>query len=281
MYSQDPEERARLPLSWDQNAPDIAGFGYHLDEVKRILDRRGALAKYSWLIRSQDYSQHCKALRDFVDYFVKKALANQADEEKRMKTSSDMHDKYVLLDELVKVTQDPLVLRSETLNVLHASRDTTASLMGWVIYFLARHADVFEKLRAEVMETFPSRKDPQDITFQTIHTQMPYMHQVINETVRMVGIVPMNERAAQRDTTLPRGGGPDGQAPIFVPKGRQILIPTYSMQHREDIWGADEDVFRPSRWEGRKFGWDFIPFGGGVRQCLGRKLLALSILTSC
>lgn len=81
----------------------------------------------------------------------------------------------------------------------------------------------------------------------------------------------MNERAAIRDTTLPRGGGLDGQSPVFVAKGTQVLIPTYSMQHREDIWGPDVDQYKPSRWIGRKFGWDFIPFGGGARQCIGRE----------
>lgn len=79
----------------------------------------------------------------------------------------------------------------------------------------------------------------------------------------------MNERSALRDTTLPRGGGPDGLAPIFVPKGGQVLIPLYAMQHRKDIWGEDVEEWKPERWEDRKFGWEFIPFGGGARQCLG------------
>lgn len=253
-------------MSWDPKAPDVASFGQHLDEVKHILDRQGAMAKYSWLVNSKTYSQHVKALQDFVDYFVQRALQQSENSIK----SSSVVDKYVLLTELVKHTRDPLELRSETLNVLHASRDTTAALMGWVIYFLARNPHVFQKLRNEVLSIYPQDTDPNSITFERIH-KMPYMTQVINETIRMVGIVPMNERAALRDTTLPQGGGPDGTSPIFVPKGRQVLVPTYSMQHREDLWGPDADDFNPARWEGRQHSWAHIPFGGGVRQCLGRK----------
>jgi hypothetical protein len=81
----------------------------------------------------------------------------------------------------------------------------------------------------------------------------------------------MNERIALKDTTLPRGGGEDGSKPIFVREGIQVLIPTYALQHRPDIWGDDVEDFRPERWEGRKTGWEWIPFGGGPRKCLGRK----------
>jgi cytochrome P450 len=267
VHIQDPEARARLSLSWDKHAPDLGSFGRHLDGAKHMLDRRGALTKYGWLLRNKEYPEHCKAVQGFVDYFVKERLS-RSDDEKIVETASGK-TKFVLLDELARETQDPLELRNELLNVLHASRDTTAALIGWIVYFLARHRDVQSKLRDEVTNTFGT--DPKsEVTFTALMS-CSYAQWVINETVRSVGIVPMNERMAIRDTTLPHGGGDDGQSPVFVPKGVQILIPTYSMQHREDIWGPDVDEYKPERWDGRKCGWDFIPFGGGTRQCLGRK----------
>jgi cytochrome P450 len=267
VHMQDPEARARLCLTWDKSAPDLATFGEHLDGAKHIIDRRGALAKYGWLIRDGVYPEHCKAVQSFVDYFVDQRL-QQTDDEKRVQGVNGK-TKFILLDELAKETQDPYELRCELLNVFHASRDTTAALSGWLFYFLARHPEVWDRLRKEVIEQFGA-----DVKGQIDYTKLmtsKYMHWVLNETIRMVGIVPMNERMALRDTTLPRGGGPDGTSPVFVPKGVQILIPTYSMQHREDIWGPDVEEFKPDRWEDRKFGWYFIPFGGGARQCLGRE----------
>jgi cytochrome P450 len=271
VHTQDPEARAKLEMTWDNSAPELATFGKHLDNAKHMLDRRGALAKYGWLIRDGDYPRDCKAVQQFVDYFVAERL-RRTDDEQRVQTVSGK-TKFVLLDELAKTTQDPLELRCELLNILHASRDTTAALAGWVFFFLARHPEIFSRLRADIIGAFSTDTDS-DITFNALMT-CPYLIWVINETVRMVGIVPMNERMAIRNTTLPRGGGLDGNSPVFVPKGVQILIPTYSMQHREDIWGPDVEDFRPERWENRKFGWDFIPFGGGARQCLGRKLESL------
>lgn len=220
-------------------------------------------------------------MQAFVEYFVQKKLesSTEKDEEQSSPTS-----RFVLLNELAKETRDPLTLRNEVLNVLHAARDTTAALQGWVFYFLARRPDIFSKLRREVLETFPDQRSD-EITFTKLWSQS-CMLSVINETIRYVGIVPMNERAAVVDTTLPRGGGPDGEAPIFIPKGTQVLVPTYTMQHRADIWGSDVEEYRPERWEGRKFGWDFVPFGGGARQCIGRKYffridLCALILTGC
>ncbi|KAJ9612543.1 hypothetical protein H2200_004140 [Cladophialophora chaetospira] len=268
VHVQDPIERSKSSLSWDFDAPDLSSFGKHLDEAKHIIDRRGALAKYGWLLRDSAYPDHCKAVQEIVDYFVKKRLSRGRDEEKEAETQTGK-SKFVLLNELTKETQDPLELRCELLNVLHASRDTTGSLMGWVFYFLARHPRVFSLLRQEIIST--CGEDPTtEVTFAQIWS-CRYMVNVLNEVIRIIGIVPMNERAALRDTTLPRGGGPDGTAPVFVPEGTQVLIPTYSMQHREDIWGEDVEEFKPERWENRNSRWDFLPFGGGIRQCIGQQ----------
>lgn len=268
VHAQTPEKRAYLQMVWGQDGPDLANFGRHLDEAKHLIDRRGALAKYGWLIRDSKYPEHCEKVQSVVDYFVKQKLRQISDTEQSIETSSRNSSRFVLLDALAKKTRDPTELRSELLNVLHASRDTTAALLGWVFYFLARHSRVFDKVREEILATLSSDVGI-EIQFSELWT-CQYLQFVINETIRLVGIVPLNERAAMRDTTLPRGGGSDGQMPVFVPKGTQVLIPTYSMQHREDIWAPDVEKYKPERWQGRKIGWDFIPFAGGARQCLGR-----------
>lgn len=56
-------------------------------------------------------------------------------------------------------------------------------------------------------------------------------------------------RTATRDTILPKGGGVDGQSPLFVPKGFACRYSVYSMQRRKDIYGPDAEEFRPERWE--------------------------------
>lgn len=43
------------------------------------------------------------------------------------------------------------------------------------------------------------------------------------------------------------------------------------MHRRKDLWGMDADDFIPERWEKRRPGWDFLPFNGGPRICIGQQ----------
>lgn len=88
----------------------------------------------------------------------------------------------------------------------------------------------------------------------------------------------MNVRVALKTTTIPMGGGPDGQSPILVPKGMGIGFAPYITHRDPDIYGEDADEFRPERWEGDKLknvGLGFMPFHAGPRICLGSKCLPM------
>ena len=93
----------------------------------------------------------------------------------------------------------------------------------------------------------------------------------------MYPIVPQNARQASADTTLPSGGGPDQQLPVFIPKGMLVGWNLYSMHRRTDIYGEDAEEFKPERWldedgkKGIRPGWAFLPFNGGPRICIGQQ----------
>ncbi|KAI1802895.1 putative N-alkane-inducible cytochrome P450 [Daldinia bambusicola] len=239
----------------------------HFNAAKVWIDKRGALAKFYWLMNSTEFKEHCAAIHKFADGLVADRLAHPPE-----KTTGDLEKgraastRFNLLNELAEETQNPQELRNETLHVLIAGRDTTGCLLGWVMYFLARHPDVYARLRREVANLFGD--GPAD--FRSL-SQLSYLQWVINETLRVATVIPLNERIALRDTVLPRGGGPDGKARVFVPEGTQVLVPLYAMQHRADIWGPDVEEFRPERWETYRAGWEFIPFGAGARKCLGQQ----------
>lgn len=231
---------------------------HHFNEAKVWIDKRGALAKFYWLLNSQDFKEHCTNVHAFADNIVAQRLANP-------KADVEQTGRYNLLNELAKVTQNPEELRNESLHVLIAGRDTTGCLLGWVFYFLARHPDVYRKLRGLVVQQFGDAL----ADFRSLNN-CSYMQWVINESLRLATVIPMNERRALRDTVLPQGGGPDGKSKVFVAEGTQVLVPLYAMQHRADLWGDDVAEFRPERWEERRPGWEWMPFGAGARKCLGR-----------
>lgn len=87
--------------------------------------------------------------------------------------------------------------------------------------------------------------------------------------------VPINIRYARRHTTVPRGGGRDGLAPVFVAKDTAVHYSVYAMHRLPEIYGPDAEVFRPRRWlDGQKPlrpGWAYLPFNGGPRVCLGQQ----------
>jgi cytochrome P450 len=278
VHSQNPSERVELPVIPGYNSPDRENIGKHMDAGKAWIETRGALWKYRWLLPRKEFEEHCAAVHKYAEWFVQLRLqrGDKYLDGLQHQTGRPNSERYVLLNELAKVTQDPVELRSQTLNVLSAGRDTTAALLGWIFYFLARNPEVSTKLRKEVIHHFGKYEEgqPTGIEFRQLRDSLPYMHAVINETLRMAPVVPLNDRVSLRDTVLPRGGGPGRDQPMFVPKGTQILIPTYALAQRPDLWGPDSAKFRPERWTekgGRKFGFEFVPFGGGVRQCVGRK----------
>jgi len=43
------------------------------------------------------------------------------------------------------------------------------------------------------------------------------------------------------------------------------------MHRRRDLWGEDADDFKPERWDGRRPGWEYLPFNGGPRICIGQQ----------
>lgn len=252
------------------DAPDTEEFGYHFDAGKAFLLTRLALGKLHWLHRSSAFSHHCKKIHQYVEFFVTAKLQHG---QTKYATKQPLQEpttkgKYVLLDELVKLTSNALEIRDETLNVLSAGRDTTASLLGWIFYFLSRYPQVFNQLRAAVLAEIGT--DASSITFAKLRS-CQYLQHCINEALRITGVVPALERECLEDVVLPRGGGPHGTKPVFVPKGGRVVIATYAMQQRRDIWGDNPSEFRPERWEDRKPGYEFIPFGGGPRKCIGRE----------
>lgn len=89
--------------------------------------------------------------------------------------------------------------------------------------------------------------------------------------LRLHPVVPLNARMSIADTVLPRGGGPDGSSPIFIPAKTPVGWNLYAMHRREDLFGKDAEDFRPERWETLRAGWEYLPFNGGPRICIGRK----------
>ena len=148
-------------------------FNRSQEEISETF-RTGKLGSF---VRSKkQFNKDAKACHDFVDHFVRKGLEYRKtlDLSKGPPEPKD-GERYIFLHELVKRTGDPIMIRSELLNILLAGRDTTASLLSEVWFVLARRPDIWAKLRAEVDKLEGKRP-----TFQNIK-DMRYLRMVLNE----------------------------------------------------------------------------------------------------
>ncbi|KAI5924025.1 cytochrome P450 CYP5202A1 [Camillea tinctor] len=180
--------------------------------------------------------------------------------------------KYQPFTEFLGKSTDIEKARDELMNLLFAGRDTNASLLGWIVYVLAQEPDVFKKLETEVLSTMG--QDPNSTPTLLDLRKMPYLEDVINETLRLFPAVPINGRMCKETTTLPFGGGQSGEEPILVPKGALICFSTYGCHLSTKNYGEDARLFRPERWrevdvKSRTHDYTFHPFIGGPRKCLG------------
>lgn len=217
----------------------------------------------------RQFKQNCEFVHRFVDGYVEKGLAKR----QQLLEGKDSKTRYTFIDELVRQTDDRVRIRSEILNILLAGRDTTASLLTNVWWVLSKRPDIWTKLQDEI-----ARLDGAQPTFDQLK-ELRYLRALLNESLRMHPVVPQNSREAEEATTLPLGGGPDGKSPLFIGKGQIVAWTTYAMHRRHDLFGEDAEEFKPERWlddpatgkKGLRAGWEYLPFNGGARICLGQQ----------
>lgn len=245
-----------------------AGFAEAFNTSQAYLSTRSYTQMMYFLVNNKEFRECNKRVHKFASHYVQKALETPQEElDKKSK------DGYIFLYELVKQTREPKVLQDQLLNILLAGRDTTAGLLSFTFFELARNPEKFAKLKEEIYATFGLGDESRvsEITFESLK-KCEYLKFVLNEVLRMYPSVPVNFRVSTKETTLPRGGGPDGTKPIRVAKGTTVAYSVYATHRLEEFYGKDADVFRPERWADlKRLGWAYVPFNGGPRICLGQQ----------
>lgn len=134
-------------------------------------------------------------------------------------------------------------LRDELVTVLGAGHETTATGLAWAVERLVRNPDVLAKLRASLAAG-----------------EEEYLDATVKETLRSRPIIVDVARKLTAPATI------DGYE---LPAGTFVLPAIAALHHREDIFPAPRE-FRPERFLDVKVdNYAWIPFGGGVRRCIG------------
>ncbi|OAA74690.1 Cytochrome P450 [Akanthomyces lecanii RCEF 1005] len=166
-------------------------------------------------------------------------------------------------------------MQAELQNIFFASFDTTTALLANLVHALAQRPDIQKKLRDEIAVLQGATPTKQDIS------AMPYLRCVLYEGLRLYTPVASHSRQAAVDTTLPRGGGPDGQSPVAVRAGTSVVWSIYALNRSPLHYGHDWAVFRPERWADNlrplATSPHFMPFGSGPRSCIGQQMAQTEI----
>jgi len=148
-------------------------------------------------------------------------------------------------------------VRDELLALLLAGHETTATAMAWALYWIHQLPEVKQKLQFE-LSNISDRSDWMNIF------KLPYLTAVCNETLRIYPVAML---------TFPRVT----EEPVEM-LGHRIEPNTilsgciYLLHHREDLY-PEPEKFKPERFLERQFSpYEFMPFGGGARRCVGEAL---------
>ncbi len=134
-------------------------------------------------------------------------------------------------------------LRDELLTVVGAGHETTATALAWAMERLLRSPRALGRLR----ESIGADEDE-------------YLDATVKETLRTRPVIPDVARKLTAPISI---------AGYELPAGSFVLPAIAALHYREDIF-PDSQEFRPERFLGTKVdNYAWIPFGGGVRRCVG------------
>ena len=140
-------------------------------------------------------------------------------------------------------------VRDELISLVLAGHETTANSLAWTFERLLRTPQAYGTLRDLVRSDDAGAEE--------------YVEATVYEGMRTRPVVPIVVRIVRRPWRL---------GSFVVPADTPVAMSIVALHHRPDVY-PDPHVFMPERFVGRKPGtYTWIPFGGGIRRCLGASL---------
>ena len=153
-------------------------------------------------------------------------------------------------------------LRDQLMTLLLAGHETTATALAWTFDLLLRHPRELGRLR----DSLEAGEDD-------------YLRATISESLRLRPVVPLAGRRLAKELSV------DG---LTLPAGTDVTPAIWLAHTRADVY-PEPFAFRPERFlEGAPETYAWVPFGGGVRRCLGAafaefemRIALREVLTRC
>jgi cytochrome P450 len=155
-------------------------------------------------------------------------------------------------------------LKDQVLLLLFAGHETLTSAIASFCLLLAQHPDVMAKVRAE-QQQFPATEP---LTLEQLK-QMTYLEQVLREVLRLI---PPVRGIFRKVINACEFGGYE------IPKG-WIVSCGINQTHQDSQLYPEPDRFDPDRFSLERSAkpFSYVPFGGGLRECLGKEFARLEM----
>ncbi|XP_066856167.1 cytochrome P450 27C1 isoform X4 [Anser cygnoides] len=289
-------QRANME-SW-QEYRDLRGraTGLISAEGEQWLKMRSVLRQK--ILKPQDVAVYSGGVNEVITDLIKRihTLRSQEDDGETVTNVNNLFFKYSMegqihVDNKLKAIQSQLdqgeevngglltyllVSKELTLEEIYANMtemllagvDTTSFTLSWATYLLAKHPEVQQRVYEEIVNNLGKDQVPVALDVP----KLPLIRAVLKETLRLYPVLPGNGRVTQKDLIV---GG------YLIPKGTQLALCHYATSYNEENFPMANE-FRPERWL-RKDNLDrvdnfgSIPFGYGIRSCIGKRIAELEI----
>lgn len=243
------------------NIPDIEKDASELSEAlfvileMFILEVTALMPVPSWIPTPRNIKEN-RALKYVNDYMM--TIINE-----RRASGEDQGDVLSALlhavDEDDGGTFTDSEVRDQLMGLFIAGHETTAVLMTWTLYMLAKHPEIQDALHDEVS----SAMSGQHLSLEDLES-MSLTDRILKETMRLYPPAwSLFLREAAEDIQL---------GEHTFPKGAVFYISPWVLHH-DPRWWTDPQTFDPSRFEGdwkkQQPAYSYLPFGGGARVCIG------------
>ncbi|MFD0962870.1 cytochrome P450 [Pseudofulvibacter geojedonensis] len=159
--------------------------------------------------------------------------------------------------------------------ILLAGEDTTSNSISWVLYYLAQHPEMVNKIREEAIATFDNNSIPQN--HQDLK-KLKYTNAVIQETLRLKPVTPNLYMQANEELIINN---------FLIPKDTTIMLQN-KVAHTQEKHFYKPNTFLPERWLASNkcpISANHSPeviktFGAGSRFCPGKNLAMHEMLTA-
>ncbi|XP_034407755.1 steroid 17-alpha-hydroxylase/17,20 lyase [Cyclopterus lumpus] len=225
-----------------------------LQLLKQCVSIRDELLQKKYDEHKADYSDHVQ--RDLLDALL------------RAKRSAENNNTAEISAESVGLSDDHLLMTVG--DIFGAGVETTTTVLKWAIAYLIHYPQVQGRIQEELDSKVGGDRCPQ----LSDRGSLPYLEATIREVLRIRPVAPLLiPHVALSDTSL---------GEFTVKKGTRVIINLWSLHHDEKEW-KNPELFDPGRFlnsDGSGLiipSSSYLPFGVGVRVCLGEALAKMEL----